>query len=304
MQIDDFDPEEDHVKPFIHETRKVKSLHFSIAEVQSSMDLAHPDALALVYTRTMMGFLLFHPAPLRIGMIGLGGGSLAKFCYRHLPRGRHHRARDQPARHRAAPRVLGARGRRPVPGASRRRRALRRAHEGLFDVLLVDGYDSDGLPGVLSSKRFYNDVFDCLRPGGVMAANIHLVHEEFTLLLARVGRSFGAAPLAVKDHGERQRHRVRAQGRPAGRAAGRGRRAAGDRGAGAVGACCWRRSNGSARPWAPRRRPASRAPREAGRQGRVAAPGLAEIGTMPPRAASAPRSRGCRRGPPFHRTSP
>ena len=74
-----------------------------------------------------------------------------------------------------------------------------RAHEALFDVLLVDGYDSDGLPGVLSSKRFYNDVFDCLRPGGVMAANIHLVHDEFTLLLARVGRSFGSPPLAVKD---------------------------------------------------------------------------------------------------------
>ena len=31
----------------------------------------------------MMGFLLFHPVPLRIGMAGWGGGSLAKFCRRH-----------------------------------------------------------------------------------------------------------------------------------------------------------------------------------------------------------------------------
>jgi len=67
-------------------------------------------------------------------------------------------------------------------------------------VLLVDGYDSDGLPGVLSSKRFYDDVFDCLRPSGVMAANIHLGNEEFSLLVARVGRSFHGAPLAVKEH--------------------------------------------------------------------------------------------------------
>ena len=37
------------------------------------------------YTQLMMGFLLFHAAPRSIGMIGLGGGSLAKFCYRHLP---------------------------------------------------------------------------------------------------------------------------------------------------------------------------------------------------------------------------
>ena len=58
-----FDPEQTHVRPFVHKTRKMKSLHFSLAEVQSSMDLAQPDSLDLAYTRTMMGFLLFHPQP-------------------------------------------------------------------------------------------------------------------------------------------------------------------------------------------------------------------------------------------------
>jgi spermidine synthase len=33
----------------------------------------------------MMAFLLFNPRPRRILILGLGGGSLAKFCYRHLP---------------------------------------------------------------------------------------------------------------------------------------------------------------------------------------------------------------------------
>src|SRR5205814_1184761 len=60
-----FDPEEIHVKPFVYETRKTKSLHFSIAEVQSCMDMARPDSLDLSYTRTMMGFLLFQPKPFR-----------------------------------------------------------------------------------------------------------------------------------------------------------------------------------------------------------------------------------------------
>ena len=36
----------------------------------------------------MMGFLLFKPEPGNIAMIGLGGGSLAKFCHRDLPRSR------------------------------------------------------------------------------------------------------------------------------------------------------------------------------------------------------------------------
>ncbi|MDB5819527.1 MAG: Spermine synthase [Rhizobacter sp.] len=194
-----FDPQQIHVKPFLHETRKMRSLHFSIAEVQSCMDLSRPDSLELAYTRTMMGFLLFHPAPLRIGMIGLGGGSLAKFCYRHLPRA------DISVLE-INPHVIALRNDFAVPADDDRFRVLRadgaryiRAHEGAFDVLLVDGYDSDGLPGALSSKRFYDDVAHCLRPSGVMAANIHLGTAEFALLVTRVGRSFNGAALAVKE---------------------------------------------------------------------------------------------------------
>jgi spermidine synthase len=52
------------------------------------MQFQNPHALALEYTRTMMGFLLFNPEPQNIAMLGLGGGSLAKFCYRYLPQSR------------------------------------------------------------------------------------------------------------------------------------------------------------------------------------------------------------------------
>ncbi len=195
-----FDSDQIHVKPFVHETKKTRSLHFSIAEVQSCMDLAQPDALDLAYTRTMMGFLLFHPMPLRIGMVGLGGGSLAKFCYRNLPRA------DITVLE-INPHVIALRDDFSVPADDARFRVIRadgaryiRAHENAFDVLLVDGYDYDGLPGVLSSKRFYDDVFDCLRPSGVMAANIHLGNDEFPLLMARIGRSFNGTALAVNEN--------------------------------------------------------------------------------------------------------
>jgi len=49
------------------------------------MRLDDPDALCLAYTRKMMAFLLFNSGPRRMLQLGLGGGSLAKFCYRHLP---------------------------------------------------------------------------------------------------------------------------------------------------------------------------------------------------------------------------
>ncbi len=194
-----FDTEQIHTRPFVHETKKTKSLHFSIAEVQSCMDLAQPDSLDLAYTRTMMGFLLFHPMPLRIGMVGLGGGSLAKFCWRHLPRA------DITVLE-INPHVIALRNDFSVPPDDERFRVIRadgsryvRAHERAFDVLLVDGYDYDGLPGELSSKRFYDDAFDCLRPSGVMVANMHLGNPDFPLLVTRVGRSFDGAALAVKE---------------------------------------------------------------------------------------------------------
>src|SRR5260221_997001 len=79
-------PDDSHVRPFVREALDSQSMHFSDSAIQSRMQLQQPDALALEYTRTMMGFLMFEPKPAQVAMIGLGGGSLAKFCHRHLPR--------------------------------------------------------------------------------------------------------------------------------------------------------------------------------------------------------------------------
>ena len=72
-------------RPFLLESTLTTSLHFAGNEIQSQMWKHAPDALALEYTQTMMGFMLFNVAPQHIAMVGLGGGSLAKFCHRHLP---------------------------------------------------------------------------------------------------------------------------------------------------------------------------------------------------------------------------
>src|SRR3546814_9997105 len=63
----------------------MRSLLANWAFVQSIMSIDDPDRLMLDYTRQMMGFLLFNPSPQTIEMIGLGGGSLAKYCYKYLP---------------------------------------------------------------------------------------------------------------------------------------------------------------------------------------------------------------------------
>lgn len=197
-----FDADQDHLVPFIHETRSSKSLHFSVVETQSCMNLAQPDFLDFEYTRIMMGFMLFHAAPLTIGMIGLGGGSLAKFCHRHLPTASVTVVEINPH-------VIALRDEFAIPPDDERfvvvrgdgARYVKTARESL-DVLLVDGYDYDGMPPQLASAEFYADCAGCLKPSGVLVANVHQDHADFPALLDRVSGAFLSRALSVKGRTE------------------------------------------------------------------------------------------------------
>jgi spermidine synthase len=73
-------------KPFLIEDPEYLAMCFTLDGcTQTEMRLDDPVALANEYTRKMMGFLLFEAHPKKILMIGLGGGSLAKYCHQHLP---------------------------------------------------------------------------------------------------------------------------------------------------------------------------------------------------------------------------
>lgn len=188
-----------HARPFVCETLTAKALHFSSSETQSRMKLQDPFALDLEYTRTMMGFLLLRPDPGHILMIGLGGGSLAKFCHRYLPGARIEVVEINPH-------VIALRDEFQVPPDDRRLRVLHadgsrhvRDSAARPDVLMVDGFDSDGLPGTLCSQRFYDDCFDMLHPQGVLVVNLHCGHLQYLSQVDRIQRSFNGAVLVVED---------------------------------------------------------------------------------------------------------
>lgn len=180
-----------HVKPFVLDDGIAKSLHFTRGELQSRMLMHGPWQLALDYTRTMMGFLLFTPAPARIGMIGLGGGSIAKFCYRHLPA-------SNITVLEINPHVIALRQDFQVPDDDQRFAVL--AADGAmflqteapqYEVLLVDGFDHEGQPAALCSQRFYDDCLAALPAGGVLVVNLHYDHPDYPVLFERISRSFG-----------------------------------------------------------------------------------------------------------------
>lgn len=187
------------LRPFIQESGTTRTLHFSEKVIQSRMSTLNPDALDLEYTRMMMGFVLFTPAPADILMVGLGGGSLAKFCYRYLARSRIEVVEIDPG-------VIALRDAFLVPRDDARFRVVQadaadhlRGLQDAADVLLLDGFGDAGIPDALCSAEFYADCYEALRDDGILVINFHLNHPNHRDYLDRVRESFGASMFEVVD---------------------------------------------------------------------------------------------------------
>lgn len=185
-------------KPFIYEGNRSMSLHFDIGAIQSRMNLDDPNRLVLAYTRLMMGFLLLNANPEQIGMIGLGGGSLAKYCYRYLPDSRISVAE-------ISREVIALREQFFIPPDDARfsvhcedGAAFVRRQPATFDVLLVDGFDLRGQARQLCTQGFYDACFDSLRDQGVLVVNLSGIDHRTRAYIARIRRSFGHEVLVAK----------------------------------------------------------------------------------------------------------
>ena len=159
-------------KPFVIEEDNSRSLYFSRELTQSGMRLSDPYALEFAYTRKMMSFLLFVHQPRHILMLGLGGGSMVKYCHRHLPSTRTTVLEIDPD-------VVAFREQFLVPPDDTRLTVLlgdaaeylRHCRENP-DVVVMDAFDRDGFSASVCSRAFYLDVRDALAPQGVMVANM------------------------------------------------------------------------------------------------------------------------------------
>lgn len=192
-------------RPSVRRYRGYAALQFVRGQTQSRMRTDAPDHLLIDYTRTMLGALLLQPQPRRIGIIGLGGGSQAKFCHRHLPH-----ARIEAVENNAA--VIALRREFRIPDDDERLQVFHddgarflHARPGRYDLLLVDGYDETGIPEALSTQAFYDDCRTALAPGGALAGNLYCADHERHV--ARLRNSFGAACVLVLEE-EKMSNRV------------------------------------------------------------------------------------------------
>ena len=192
-----------YAKPYVIEEGDSRSLYFTRALTQSGMRLSDPTALEFAYTQKMMSFLLFVHQPKHILMLGLGGGSLVKYCHRNLLATRITAVEIDPD-------ILAFRDQFMLPPDDARLQVLlgdaadylRRVHQGA-DVIVIDAFDRDGFSSSICTREFYLDVRDTLMPKGVMVANMVGPMDERAAHLEMVAEVFGGniIMLPVADDG-------------------------------------------------------------------------------------------------------
>ena len=192
-------------KPFMVEDREFRAMCFALDGcTQSEMRLDDPTALVSAYTRKMMGFLLFRRRVRRLLMIGFGGGSLVKYCHRHLTR-THITAIEIDAE------VLALRTHFHVPPDDSRLRVIN--DDGAryvarmvetnqkTDVILVDAYDRRGIAAAVVEYGFLQDASRVLSPGGVfvmnIAENLEVGHRHIETIRSVFGEP--VIPIAMAD---------------------------------------------------------------------------------------------------------
>lgn len=176
----------------------VRVLQIGGDAIQSAMRLDAPDAIELDYVRAMMAFLLFCPEPRDILMIGLGGGSMARFVHERMPGARVVVAEIDPGVVTVARKYF----RFPeederlevVIGEGAQAVARRPAS---CDVLVVDGFVNGRVADSLCTRSFYESAFAALRRGGVMVANFMADDARLERHSARIEEAFGRAPVLL-----------------------------------------------------------------------------------------------------------
>jgi spermidine synthase len=176
----------------------IRHLHLGSEWIQGSMFVDEPHKLVHEYIQRMMAWLLFVD-PATVGkrqalQLGLGAGSLTKFCAKEL------RMKNTTAIE-LNPQVLHAcRGWFKLPADSARMQVvlgdaaqeIKQTHwQGTVDSLQVDLYDEEAAAPVLDSAEFYSDCRNTLTEEGCMTVNLFGRSSSFDNSVNKIAAAFG-----------------------------------------------------------------------------------------------------------------
>lgn len=183
-----------------------RSLHFGNAVRQSATDLSRPEHLVLTYTRAMMSSLLFRPSPCNVLLIGLGGGSLAKFILHHFP----HCTVDAIEHRELVVRL--AHGYFLLPEDQRLRihiadgsgfvQHMASSCSGRYDLILIDAYHDAGMDDNMGEQQFLHACHTLLTTDGLLAINLWgRDRPRYNQTRRTLQQCFSAKPLLLPAEG-------------------------------------------------------------------------------------------------------
>ncbi len=167
--------DKDYPQVTMTEFKGVLNLHLGTDWIQGGMRLAHPNDIVFDYVQQMMAWMLFNPHPNHIVQLGLGAGSLTKFCY-------HYFQESQVTAVELNPNVIHVcRKTFHLPPDDMRLTVIQadaldfivsKGNKPDIDILQVDLYDQDAQKPVFDSVEFFQQCADAMTPGGMLTINI------------------------------------------------------------------------------------------------------------------------------------
>lgn len=169
----------------------VRSLYLGSVTIQSSMRIKTPFALELAYSRGMMAFLLFTQTAKQVLSIGLGGGSVPKFIHTFCPEITQTVVEINPQI------IATACSHFFVPDNDERLSIIEgdgiahlAHHPNSADVLMIDAFDSVGIPPDFCSQDFFDSCEHALSHDGIFVINLWGSDKNFDVYLRRIEQSF------------------------------------------------------------------------------------------------------------------
>jgi spermidine synthase len=141
---------------------------------QSCVDLRHPQLMVFEYAQMMLAALFLNPAPQRILIIGLGGGTLSLALEKLAPDAQIDTVEIDPAVVSVAQSYFGFHADSRIhvfeqDGRAFVRQAVRAGRH--YDLIMLDAYDTQYIPEHMLTREFLLEVRSVLTPGGIVAAN-------------------------------------------------------------------------------------------------------------------------------------
>lgn len=182
----------------VTEVDGIRSMHLGSPTIQSSMSVKDPYKLMLAYSWGMLSSLLFKPDIQRCVLIGLGGGSIAKYVWKYCPDIVQTVVELNPQV------IQVARSHFAVPADDTHLQILQgdgmaylQQHPGVCDWLMMDAFGSHGLPPDFCTQAFFDTCAEALTPDGLFAINLWGSDKKFDIYMQRMEQTFAQRVLMM-----------------------------------------------------------------------------------------------------------